>query len=237
MVDRHAVESAGDAMSYAEIQFHDRVGLKDVQSIDLIRTDPGAGEAAQMAHTGIDYEAFGKMSKDEQATYLERFARGQQDAAAKIRASLAEKGFPDIEVRTGFLNRELIAQEKNPDYMPGVRGRGNPEYIPKYSEKIVYDTADELAENQIGLLDSLRTSHLQGSAMEGNFARAHDEAASALSPSMSDLKAAIASSRDTMQGPQAVSRAVTRAGKMSESTLQGTMDAAATAVKVMRGVL
>lgn len=34
-----------------------------------------------------------------------------------------------------------------------------------------------------------------------------------------------------------VSKAVTRAGKMSESTLQGTMDAAATAIKVMRGVL
>ena len=31
--------------------------------------------------------------------------------------------------------------------------------------------------------------------------------------------------------------AATRAGKMSESTLQGTMDAAATAIKVMRGRL
>ena len=207
------------------------------QSEPVRPADPGAGEAAQMTHTGVDYEAFGKMSKDEQATYLERFARGQQDAAAKIRASLTEMGFPDIEVRTGFLNRELIAQEKNPNYMPGVRGKGNPEFIPKYSEKIVYDTADELAENKIGLLDSLRTSHLQGIPMEGNFARAHDEAASALSPSMSDLKAAIAASRDTMQGSQVVPKAVTKAGKMSESTLRRTMDAAATAVRVMRARL
>lgn len=224
MVDRHTanylspLKNPGDARSYAEIQFHDRVGLKDVQSIDLIRMNPEARHAdvEQMLRMGFDYQAFAIMPKDEQATYLERFARGQQDQAAKIRASLAEKGFPDIEVRTGFLNRELI-ESSNP-YSP-----------PKYSEKVVYDTADELAENQIGLLDSLRGIHLQGS---------------------------IASSRDTMQGAEAVieemspfmkaenaaaaaakKKTVTKAGKMSESTLQGTMDAAAMAVKVMRGRL
>lgn len=238
MVDRHTADylsplkNPGTTRSYAEIQFHDRVGLKDVQSIDLIRMNPDAGfiEEAQMARMGFDYETFAIMPKDEQATYLERFARGQQDAAAKIRTSLAESGFPDIEVRTGFLNRELIEQVRNPDYMPGVRGTGNAarEFIPKYSEKIVYDTADDIAENQIGLLDSLRTSHLRGS---------------------------IASSRDTMQGAQAVveemspfmkkvlteiaakKKTVTKAGRMSESTLQGTMDAAAMAVKVMRSRL
>jgi hypothetical protein len=219
MVDRHTAaylspfKNPGDARSYAEIQFHNRVGLKDVQSIDLIRTDPQSRHAdvAQMVRMGFDKEAFGLMSNDEQATYLERFARGQQDQAAKIRASLAEKGFPDIEVRTGFLNRELIEE-------------GDFYSIPKYSEKVVYDTADELAENQIGLLDSLRGSHLQGS---------------------------IASSKDTMQGAQAVVEEMSpfmkqilaenaakgaRVGVQSMETASKVMEGMGQALKVMRSI-
>jgi hypothetical protein len=233
MVDRHTAaylspfKNPGDARSYAEIQFHDRVGLKDVQSIDLIRMNPEAGreyaDVAEMVRMGFSYETFELMPKDEQATYLERFARGQQDQAAKIRASLAEKGFPDIEVRTGFLNRELI--EEGNSYSP-----------PKYSEKVVYDTADELAENQIGLLDSLRRSHLRGSIASSRDTMQEAQAVvEEMSPFMKKVLAenvAAAAARE-----RTASRAVTKAGKMSESTLQGTMDAAAMAVKVMRGRL
>lgn len=219
---------------YAEVQFHDRVALKDVQSIDLIRTDPASAEGTQMIHTGVDYEAFGKMSKEEQANYIERYAKEQQEAAARIRTSLAEAGFPDIEVRTGFLNRELIGETKNPNYMPGVRGKGNPEYISEYSQKIIYDTSEELAENKIGLIDALKRSHLDGSTLEGNFARAHDEMASASSVAISDIKAAIAAARDSVDKSSQIASSALESKSMAQRTLDGIIEAGETAAKVMR---
>lgn len=234
LVNRNATETAGDARLYAEIQFHDRVGLKDVQSIDLIRTDPASGEAIQMGHTGIDYEAFGKMSKEEQANFMEVYAKEQQQAAARIKTSLTEKGFPDIEVRTGFLNRELVGETKNPNYIPGARGRGNPEYIAEYAERVVYDTGEELAENKIGLLDALRRSHLDGSTLEGNFARAHDVAASTVSPSMTDLKAAIAAAKESADRSAAIASEVIESSPMSQRTVSKIMEAGETAAQVMR---
>jgi hypothetical protein len=234
LVGRNASETAGDARLYAEVQFHNRVGLKDVQSIDLIRTDPGSGEAIQMAHTGVDYEAFGKMNKGEQASYMEKYALEQRQMAARIKTDLVESGFPDVEVRTGFLNRELVGQKKNPNYMPGVRGKGNPEYISEYSERIVYDSGEELAENKIGLLEALRKSHLEGSQLEGNFARAHDEVASAISPSMSDLKAAIAAAKESTQTASVKAEEVIQNASMARRTLNNVIEAGETAAKVMR---
>jgi hypothetical protein len=62
-------------------------------------------------------------------------------------------------------------------------------------------------------------------------------AISPISPTVKPIPVAKIASESTKEESKVVSKAVTRAGKMSESTLQGTMDAAAVAVKVMRGVL
>lgn len=225
-----------DPRMYAEVQFHERVSLKDVESIDLIRADPGTAESVSLAHTGIDTEEFAKMSKAEQADFLESYALKQREAAGAIKARLTQMGFPEIQVRTGFVNREIVGKKKNPNYMPGVRGTGlaAQEYISEYANTIVYDTADELAENKIGLIDALRRSHFEGTGMSGNFSRAHDEAASLAGPSMSDIKAALAGAKETVQASAQTANQVVQSKSMARRTLDSVISAGETAAKVMR---
>lgn len=222
-----------EAGMYAEVQFHERVSLSDVDSIDLVRADPGSAESVGLAHMGIDTEEFSKMSKPEQADFLESYARKHAEAATAIKTRLTEMGFPDIQVRTGFLNREVVSQSKNPNYIPGTRGKGlaAQEFLPVYADKLVYDTEEAIAEKKIGLLDALRASHIEGSELSGNFSRGH---APGISLSMADIKAAMAASTETLQSSAQVAEQVVGNKSMIKRTLDSVISAGETAAKVMR---
>lgn len=225
---------------YAEIQFHSRVNLGQVESIELIRADPATGKAAgiknpKMVHPTV----FAKMSLSEQADVLEAQAREQLEAAAQIRQKLDEMGFPDVQVRTGLLNRELVSQHKNPDYIPGTRGTlsAAKEYIEEYADKIVYDTSDAIAEEQIGLLESLRKAHLEGTPIEGNFTRAHEISDSAKGPSLDDIRASIASAEEAVMEAENLTKKSTKSTSMAKRTLNGILDSGEVAARVMRRVI
>lgn len=222
-----------DPRMYAEVQFHERLNLKDIESIDIIRTDPASAEAVDLAHTGVNKTEFNKMSKSEQADFLESYAAKQREAAAAIKARLTELGFPDIEVRTGFLNREVVSRTKNPDYIPGARGSMGQarEFLEVYEDRLVYDTEKLIAEKQIGLLDALRASHLEGSELSGNFSRGH---APPVSVSTADIRAALSASTEALQSSAEIAEQVVGKKSFAKRTLDSVISAGETAAKVMR---
>jgi hypothetical protein len=110
------------------------------------------------------------------------------------------------------------------------------------AERTVFDTADRTAEQLLGIDELFRSEEfgkMPASMIpsKGFDARSGKIGSGVFSALPTDARATASIAQVATQEPQVVSKAVTRAGKMSEHTLQGTMDAAATALKVMRGIL
>ena len=231
------------ADSYVELSFFDRLKAGDIESIDIIRRPFDLGKADGKDMPEALRGGLHSVRGQEASQILAQAAQEDINLASSLRAQLDEAGLSHIPVRTGSTvpiygvnsrDQSLMSQLES---LSGFRHTGG-----MTAERTVFDTADRTAEQLLGIDELFRSEefgNMPASMIpsKGFDARSGKIGSGVFSALPTDARATASIAQVATQEPQIVSKAVTRAGKMSEHTLQGTMDAAATAVKVMRGVL